>query len=117
MLGLMPPEDLAHALANAQVLLCVRGHVSSRRGSAIAGIACGLPIVGFRGAETGFPITEAGVMLANARDREGLAEALFEVLTDKNLIQDLRQRSEMAARKYFSWDAIASQFISAMSAR
>jgi len=117
MLGLMPPEDFVQALAGAQVLLCVRGHVSSRRGSAIAGIVCGLPIVGYRGAETGFPITEAGVVLVDARDREGLAEALFEVLTDQNLIQNLRQRSEMAARKYFSWDAIASQFISAMSAR
>jgi glycosyltransferase involved in cell wall biosynthesis len=117
MLGLMPAEDLVQSLASAQVLLCVRGHVSSRRGSAIAGIVCGVPIVGYRGVETGFPITEAGVMLVDARDRKRLAEALFEVLTDKNLIQDLRQRSEMAARKYFSWDAIASQFISARSAR
>ena len=65
MLGLMPAENLVQALAIAQVLLCVRGHVSSRRGSAIAGIVCGVPIVGYRGAETGFPITEAGVKLVD----------------------------------------------------
>ena len=84
MLGLMPAEDLVQALASAQVLLCVRGHVSSRRGSAIAGIVCGVPIVGYRGAETGFPITEAGVKLVDLRDREGLVQALAQVLTDEN---------------------------------
>lgn len=117
MLGLMPAEDLVQALAGAQVLICVRGHVSSRRGSAIAGIVCGVPIVGYRGVETGFPITEAGVKLVDQYDREGLAEALAQVLTDEKLSGELRQRSEAAARKYFSWDAIASQFASAISGR
>jgi glycosyltransferase involved in cell wall biosynthesis len=117
MLGLMPAEDLVQALASAQVLLCVRGHVSSRRGSAIAGIVCGVPIVGYRGAETGFPITEAGVKLVDQRDREGLAEALAQVLTDEKSYGELRQRSVATAREYFSWDAIASQFVSAMSGR
>ena len=117
MLGLMPAENLVQALAGAQVLICVRGHVSSRRGSAIAGIVCGVPIVGYRGVETGFPITEAGVKLVDQYDREGLAEALAQVLTDEKLSGELRQRSEVAARKYFSWDAIASQFVSAMSGR
>jgi glycosyltransferase involved in cell wall biosynthesis len=117
MLGLMPAEDLVQALASAQVLLCVRGHVSSRRGSAIAGIVCGLPIVGYRGAETGFPITEAGVKLVDLRDREGLVQALAQVLTDEKLYRELRQRSVAAAQKYFCWEAIASQFVSAMSGR
>ena len=101
MLGLMPAEDLVQALAGAQVLLCVRGHVSSRRGSAIAGIVCGVPIVGYRGAETGFPITEAGVRLVDLRDREGLVEALAQVLTDEKLYRELRQRSVAAARGIF----------------
>ena len=117
MLGLMPAEDLVQALASAQVLLCVRGHVSSRRGSAIAGIVCGVPIVGYRGAETGFPITEAGVKLVDLRDREGLVQALAQVLTDEKLYRELRQRSVTAAQQYFCWDAIASQFVSAMSGR
>src|SRR5712692_355629 len=63
-LGLLAPEELARALAAADALLFVRGEVSSRRGSAIAGIACGLPLVGYRGAETASPITEAGEVLA-----------------------------------------------------
>jgi glycosyltransferase involved in cell wall biosynthesis len=117
MLGLLPAEDLVQALASAQVLLCVRGHVSSRRGSAIAGIVCGVPIVGYRGAETGFPITEAGVKLVDPRDREGLVQALSQVLTDEKLYRELRQRSVTAAQQYFCWNAIASQFVSAMSDR
>jgi glycosyltransferase involved in cell wall biosynthesis len=114
-LGLMPAADLACTLARATVLLCVRGQVSTRRGSAIAGIACGLPIVGYRGEETGFPITEAGAILVNQNDREGLARALTSVLTDENLCRQLQSRSRAAAAQYFSWDAIASQFISALS--
>ena len=117
MLGLMPAEVLVQALASAQVLLCVRGHVSSRRGSAIAGIVCGVPIVGYRGAETGFPITEAGVKLVDLRDREGLVQALAQVLTDEKLYRELRQRNVTAAQQYFCWNAIASQFASAMSGR
>ena len=117
MLGLMPAEELVQTLAGAQALLCVRGHVSSRRGSAIAGIVCGVPIVGYRGAETGFPITEAGVKLVDLRDREGLVQALYQVLTDEKLYRELRQRNVTAAQEYFCWNAIASQFVSAISGR
>jgi glycosyltransferase involved in cell wall biosynthesis len=115
MQGLMSAEDLVQSLASAQVQLCVRGHVSSRRGSAIAGIVCGLPIVGYRGVETGFPITEGGTRLVEVHDRDGLVEALYEVLSNEMVFRELRQRSAMAAQKYFSWDAIASQFQRAIS--
>jgi glycosyltransferase involved in cell wall biosynthesis len=116
MRGLMPATDLVRILASTSVLLCARGHVSSRRGSVIAGIACGLPIVGYRGQETGFPITEAGVLLVNHNDRQALAQALVNVLTNEELSNDLSRRSRAAALEYFSWDAIASQFVTAMSA-
>lgn len=117
MMGLMPAEEFVRALAGARVLLVVRGHVSSRRGSAIAAIVCGVPIVGYRGEETGFPITEAGVQLVEIGDREGLVKSLTQVLKDEDLNRELRQRSLNAAQKYFSWDAIASQFIQAASSK
>jgi glycosyltransferase involved in cell wall biosynthesis len=53
--------------------------------------------------------------LVDARDRKGLSQALAQVLTDEKMYQELRQRSQAAARDYFSWDAIASQFVTAMS--
>ncbi|HEV2618009.1 MAG TPA: hypothetical protein VGU63_15535, partial [Candidatus Acidoferrales bacterium] len=98
-------------LAQANALLCIRGHVSSRRGSAIAGIACGLPIVGYRGEETAFPITEAGVLLVENGDRDGVADALCRILTDDKLHEELCRRSVNAERQYFSWNAIAAQFL------
>lgn len=110
-LGVLPPEQIGENLAKADVLLCIRGHISSRRGSAIAGIACGLPIVGYRGEETAFPITEAGVLLIDKGGRDGVAEAIYRALSDEKLREDLRQRSLAAEREYFSWDAIAAQFL------
>jgi glycosyltransferase involved in cell wall biosynthesis len=113
-LGLLPAEDIGRALAQADVLLFVRGPFSSQRGSGIAGIACGLPIVGYSGSQTGPPITEAGVMLVPYRDREALAEALSRVLSDEQLWQQLHERSIQAYQRYFSWDVIAEQFVKAL---
>jgi len=56
----------------SDVLLFVRGHISSGRGSAIAGIACGLPVVAFEGAETSPPITEqTGAVFTAEKGRSG----------------------------------------------
>jgi len=79
------------------------------------GIACGFPIVGYRGEETAFPITEAGVLLADPGDLVGIAEALRRVLCDAKLRDEMRQRSLAAGQKYFSWDAITEQFLRALS--
>jgi glycosyltransferase involved in cell wall biosynthesis len=113
-LGLLPAEDISRVLAQADVLLFVRGPFSSQRSSGIAGIACGLPIVGYSGSQTGPPITEAGVMLVPYGDREALAEALSLVLSDEQLWQQLHERSIRAYQRCFSWDAIAEQFVKAL---
>ncbi len=108
-LGLLPVEEIPRTLAGAKAMLCVRGHVSGRRGNVIAGIVCGLPVAGYSGTETGFPITESGLLLYDKKDREGLADGLSRILTDEKLYGDLRARNLAAAAKYFSWDAIASK--------
>jgi glycosyltransferase involved in cell wall biosynthesis len=113
-LGLLSPEDVTRALARADVLLFVRGHISSRRGSAIAGIACGLPVVGCAGAETAWPVTEAGVLLVPEGNREALSVALARVLSDSALRQALRERSRRAQAQYFSWPAIATCLLGAL---
>jgi glycosyltransferase involved in cell wall biosynthesis len=110
-LGLLPPEDLSRELTHADVLLFVRGGVSSRRGSALAGIACGLPVVGYRSKETAFPVTEAGVVLVAPRDRVLLAKALARVLADDDWRQQLRTRSCAAQEQYFSWEVISGLFL------
>jgi len=111
-LGVLEAERAGSLLANADVQLFVRSGLSSRRGSGIAGIACGLPIIGFSDAETAFPITEAGVRLVPIGDREGLVRELVLVLQQPTLRETLRQRNLEAAERYFSWDRIADAYLS-----
>jgi len=112
--GVLPPEEVATSLSRANLLLFVRGPISSRRGSAIAGIACGLPIVGYAGTDTSWPVTEAGVSLVPAGDREALAAALEQVLMDSSLRASLAERSRRAHREYFAWPVIAQCYAEAI---
>jgi glycosyltransferase involved in cell wall biosynthesis len=116
-LGLLSAEEMSRTLADSDVLLFVRGQISSRRGSAIAGIACGLPVVCYAGPETGWPITEAGILSVPMGDREALSAALERVLTDGVIRESLADRSRRAHAQYFSWHAIAARFADALGKR
>jgi glycosyltransferase involved in cell wall biosynthesis len=109
-LGLVSAEKLSRALARADVQLFVRGHISNRRGTAIAGIACGLPIVCYAGPETGWPLTEAGILSVPLGDREALSAALERVLSHDTLRDSLAERSRRAQKEYFSWSVIAARY-------
>jgi glycosyltransferase involved in cell wall biosynthesis len=109
-LGVLPAEDVSRTLSTSDVLLFVRAPISSRRGSAIAGIACGLPVVGFEGPETAPPITEAGLALYSPQRKGDLGDALVRVLEDEPYRTTLAQRSRLAQAKYFSWRAIAARY-------
>jgi glycosyltransferase involved in cell wall biosynthesis len=111
-LGVLEAERAGGLLANADVQLFVRSGLSTRRGSGIAGIACGLPLIGFSDPETAFPITEAGVRLVPVGDREGLVRELVLVLKQEGLRETLRQRNFEATERYFSWDRIADAYLS-----
>ena len=113
--GVLPAGEIERRLSEADALLFVRGGISSRRGSALAGIACGLPVVAFQGAETGPPITEAGVLLSPEGDSTALANNLARVLSDESLRSDLRRRSLEAREKYFSWNVIARKFLQVLN--
>jgi glycosyltransferase involved in cell wall biosynthesis len=110
-LGLLPAREITQNLSNSDVLLFVRGPITATRGTAIAAIACGLPIVAFDGPDTCFPITEAGLCLAPYHDREALAAALDHVLSDDGFRQGLSHRSVTAHADYFSWQRIAKRFV------
>jgi glycosyltransferase involved in cell wall biosynthesis len=113
-LGLLAADEMSKTFARADVLLFVRGQISSRRGSAIAGVACGLPIVCYSGPETAWPITEAGIIAVRLGDRVALSAALERVLADDDLRASLAERSRRAQEKYFSWPAIAECFARAL---
>jgi hypothetical protein len=103
-------EAIGGELAKAHVLLFVRGPLSSRRGSAVAAIAHGLPVVGFEGDETGPPLTEAGVSLVKQGDSSGLVGALVRLAQDPDWCAAQRERSTLAYDRHFRWDRIALRF-------
>jgi len=113
--GVVDDANLIEQFAASDVLLFVRGAVSSRRGSAIAGISCGLPVIALQGEGTAAPITDAGVLLVTDESNEAelqlkLGEALVRTLSDNALRAELVQRNRVAQEKHFSWAAIASRY-------
>jgi glycosyltransferase involved in cell wall biosynthesis len=108
--GVLPAEEAARKLFSSDVLLFVRGPISSRRGSAIAGIACGLPVIAYAGSETAAPITEAGVVLVSVAKEEEMGEALVRVLSDSEYRASLAAQSRRVHEQFFSWQAIAARY-------
>lgn len=115
--GVVEPLQVVQKLYACDVLLFVRGHISSRRGSAIAGIACGLPVIAFPGSETAVPITDAGVVLVSPDQPDDLNAALVRVLSDANYRVDLATRSRAAYKTHFAWPAIAARFSALLNTR
>lgn len=108
--GIVEPSQVVQKLSVCDVLLFVRGPISSRRGSAIAGIACGLPVIAYRGTESAAPITDAGVVLVSPDQSDELHAALVRVLSDAAYRTDLAARSRAAYKTHFAWPAIAARF-------
>jgi len=120
--GLLDGATLAEKFAAIDVLLFVRGTISSRRGSAIAGIACGLPVIALQGSETAPPITTAGVLLLPENLGEEtlqmqIGEALVRILSQNDLRLQLIQRSRAMYEQFFAWPAIAKRYAEFLAAR
>jgi len=106
--GVAPEHVIDEVLMASDVLLFVRTGVSSRRSSVIAGIAHGLPILGYETTETGPPVTEAGVVLVPEGSAQDLADATLSLARDPAWAATLGARSVAAAEGSFSWDRIAA---------
>jgi glycosyltransferase involved in cell wall biosynthesis len=114
--GVIPAAEITHALTSAHAMLCVRGLTTSRRGSAIAGVACGLPTVGYGDPGSDPAIDSTGIILAPWRDRNALSDSLVRLLTDAGLWQKLHERNILAQAKYFSWEVIADRLLNSLAA-
>ena len=113
--GIVAADRVVQKLSACDVLLFVRGGISSRRGSAIAGIACGLPVIAYSGSETAPPITDAGVVLVPANQPRQLHASLVRVLSDVEYRNDLAARSRATFQAHFAWSSIAARFASLLS--
>jgi glycosyltransferase involved in cell wall biosynthesis len=108
--GVLPAEKIADEFESADALLFVRGPITTRRGSVMAGIACGVPIVGYRGPEVSSMLEAAGVEWCTWQDRENLTRGLIRVLSDPQHWMELHERNLEVQKNYFSWNRIAERF-------
>jgi glycosyltransferase involved in cell wall biosynthesis len=109
--GVCTDLQLHECFAQSHVHLFVRGTMTTQRGSLMAGIAHGLPIVGYRGADTQHPLSEAGLLGVPRNDRTALAAAMVRVVSESLLWNTLHKRSVDAQYAYFSWESIARLFL------
>ena len=65
--GILPVQEVIRELCASDAQLFPRGGLASRRGGALAGIACGLPIVGYAG-----PGDRVSAHRGRARNRAGV---------------------------------------------
>jgi glycosyltransferase involved in cell wall biosynthesis len=115
--GVLSPDQVVSRFAECGVLLFVRKGISTRRSSAIAGIAAALPIVAYEHPETAAPITDAGIILVNPRVPEQLGDALVRILSDPGFRAELSERSHAAHKAHFAWPAIAARFAELLRAQ
>jgi glycosyltransferase involved in cell wall biosynthesis len=106
-LGLCELDQVSRVLGQSDAMLCVRGKLSLRRASALAGIACAVPILAYSGAAQGTPLVDAGIDFVPEGDKEALGAALTRVLTDRAHWQELHDRNFHLQRTIFHWDTIA----------
>jgi glycosyltransferase involved in cell wall biosynthesis len=112
--GVLSDREIVERLCTSDVSLFLRGPISSRRGSAIAAIACGIPVVAFRGPETGPPMTGAGVAIVDEGDFIGLQNTLVRILADSQFRADLSREARDAYNRHFSWKAVAERYAKAL---
>jgi glycosyltransferase involved in cell wall biosynthesis len=108
--GILPPDEVCERLLDCSVQIFIRSGISACRGSVVAGICCGLAVVGWEDWDTAYPITEAGLLTAPSGDEATLIKELTSVLIHEAIRVQLTLRSSEAAREYFSWDSVAARF-------
>jgi glycosyltransferase involved in cell wall biosynthesis len=108
-LGILSAEEVSRVLADCDVALFVRGRITTQRGSAMAVIASGTPLVAYGEPDAASHLIEAGIVLVPLGDQKELAKSVVRVLTDEALESELRRRNQRAHATFFSWEAIAEQ--------
>ncbi|MFZ3216183.1 MAG: glycosyltransferase [Candidatus Acidiferrales bacterium] len=108
--GICDAEEVTRIFSESHALIAVRGPFYLRRGSALAGLACGLPIVAYQGADRGAILDEAGIALVPFRDHGALGAALRDILTNPGLWQEMHEKNLRIQRDVFSWNVIAASY-------
>jgi hypothetical protein len=109
--GMCEATEVSRIFSESDAMIAVRGKLYLRRGSALAGLACGLPMVAYAGAAEGTIINEAGITLVPFGDQTALGSALREILTDSALWREMHEKNLRFQQKYLSWSVISAAFV------
>ena len=108
--GVLPAAQIAEEFDSAHALLFIRSPINHRRGSALAGIATGIPIVGYGDENTVGPVKDSGVEWSPWPDREGLVRGVIRVLSDPQRWLYLHERNLQVQKDHLSWSRIAERY-------
>lgn len=114
--GVLPAEEITRTLQSVDVLLYVRSELITNRGSALAAIACGVPVVAFGQCGMSGELDAAGIEFVPWGSLDSLAHAVIRVLTDSSLWQELHERCRRAQSAYFSWSAVSDRYVELLTA-
>jgi glycosyltransferase involved in cell wall biosynthesis len=115
--GICEASEVTRIFSESDAMLAVRGPLYPRRGSALAGLACGLPIVGYDGESTGTLIEEAGIALVPFGDYQAMGSALQNILTNRLVWQEMHEKNLWVQQRYLSWNVIAAEFVRFLGVR
>ena len=115
--GVLSDQQIIDRIRGCDVLLFVRGGISARRSSAIAGISCAVPMVAFVGSETSWPFLDAGVILVSPFDPRELNEALLRLLGNAELRAGLSRVNQLIYNEHFAWYVIANRYAALLNSR
>jgi glycosyltransferase involved in cell wall biosynthesis len=110
-----PAPEVAVSIAGSDAMLFVRGDASSRRGTIMAAVANGLPVVAIEGPETDQRLREAGLCFFRPGELDVAAAHLARIALDPAFADDLRDRQDRALFTSFSWSRIAQTLVEGLS--
>jgi glycosyltransferase involved in cell wall biosynthesis len=109
--GTCEASEVSRIFSESDAMLAVRGRLHLRRGSALAGLACGLPMVAYAGGAEGSIIDEAGITLVPFGDQAALGSALREILSNDALWREMHEKNLLFEQKYLSWNVIVAAYV------
>jgi polysaccharide biosynthesis protein PslF len=111
--GYLPQRALSQALATLDIYVHTRDAGASTRSTVLAtALAHGLPIVAYRGPETG-PLFVDGenILLAPPGNAQALADRVAQALASPELRSRLSAGARQLYREHFTWGSIARQYL------
>jgi glycosyltransferase involved in cell wall biosynthesis len=117
-LGVLPPDEVSQFFAALDLYLApYPDGISTRRGTAIAGLAHGVPLVSTSGVLTDQVFLVANgnaLIITDADEPREFAEAAQRLYADENMRARLGEVGRVLYKREFDWPVVARQMVIAL---